>query len=178
MLCAVGQPTAARPSAENGYLSSDAASQPDLLLVNIDALGDTMLTRTYGKNLWAGTGSNSAQQAARGGYIIAGEASFEPDDFLAELKSPVSTTPPELALYPNPAFEQVRLQLPAALHAKPLTLSLHDRQGRIVRQWRLSAAPAAMPLDVRGLARGGYLLRVTGSRLINDLKLSRRVLLD
>lgn len=83
----------------------------------------------------------------------------------------------ELVLYPNPALEQIRVQLPTAVRAGALRLTLHDRLGRVVRQWNVTAPPASIPLDVRRLARGMYLLRVSGP-LVEGLKLSQRVVLE
>ena len=84
----------------------------------------------------------------------------------------------ELTLYPNPAGAEVQLHLPAAGRTGPLRVTLHDLLGRAVRQWTVPApVPAQMPLDVRGLARGTYLLRVSGGPVAGQ-KLSRRLVLE
>jgi|GEM_PF-4738252 len=60
----------------------------------------------------------------------------------------------------------------------PLALTLHDLLGRTVRQWTVPAsAPADIPLDIRELTRGTYLLHISGGPA-NKLKLSRRLVLE
>ncbi len=66
-----------------------------------------------------------------------------------------------LAVYPNPATD--RLTVNATLvQAGPVTLGLANALGQVVRQRTLAApaGPQALPLDVRGLPAGLYLLRV------------------
>lgn len=76
-----------------------------------------------------------------------------------------------LQVYPNPATELVRVQLPAT--ATATTLELHDAQGRLVRQQQLAAGLATTELRTAGLPGGIYLLRV---RQANSTRTVRVVL--
>lgn len=66
------------------------------------------------------------------------------------------------ALFPNPAREQVVLQVPADLQTGLIAASLHNVLGQRVRHFAPLAPPASgrLVLDVTGLAPGSYVLRV------------------
>ena len=63
-----------------------------------------------------------------------------------------------LSVYPNPATDQLRVQLPAGSQAGQL--SLVDGLGRVVRRQPLPAGTRQAEVAVRGLPAGLYLLRV------------------
>ncbi|MCI1185895.1 T9SS type A sorting domain-containing protein [Hymenobacter sp. DH14] len=71
-------------------------------------------------------------------------------------------------VYPNPAATELKLQFPAA--DRPTGLHLYDGQGRLVRAF----ADAAMPLSLRGLPVGLYVLRAT----MDGQEVSRRVVVE
>ena len=63
------------------------------------------------------------------------------------------------ALFPNPAHGTATLRLPADAPRQPLTV--HDAQGRVVRQYPAPAGRDAW-LDLHGLPAGVYLVRCGG----------------
>ncbi|UOQ83302.1 T9SS type A sorting domain-containing protein [Hymenobacter sp. 5414T-23] len=67
---------------------------------------------------------------------------------------------PGVEVYPNPATEQVVVRV-AASSREPLTATLVDQVGKIVRQTNLQASGNTIP--VADLPRGLYLLRLTGT---------------
>jgi len=66
-----------------------------------------------------------------------------------------------LELYPNPATETVLLRLPGAPTPRPATVDVLDVLGRPVRRRTVRlGATDAVPVDLRGLPAGLYVLRV------------------
>ena len=65
--------------------------------------------------------------------------------------------PAELHLAPNPAHGRVLLQ---DVDAGTVEVRLVDAQGRIVREHRLAHGGGDLPLDITGLAAGGYHLHL------------------
>ncbi len=55
-----------------GYTNSFGGSDADMYLVKLDALGDTLWTRTYGQSVWEEE-INALQQTSDGGYILVGQ---------------------------------------------------------------------------------------------------------
>jgi hypothetical protein len=70
--------------------------------------------------------------------------------------------------YPNPTASELKLQFPAA--SRPTSLRLYDGQGRLVRNF----AESVIPLSVRGLPPGLYVLRAT----LAGQEVSQRVVLE
>ncbi len=68
-----------------------------------------------------------------------------------------------VALYPNPAHQQVTVELPAGLLLRPGTLSLVNSLGQVMHTQALAAAPAGSRTTIRipGLAAGLYLVRLS-----------------
>lgn len=77
---------------------------------------------------------------------LSGYVSAEPEPAAAS---------PALSVFPNPACESAVVQIESA-EAIPVRLTLFDALGRRVR---VLAAAAQIPLDLRGLAPGRYVLR-------------------
>jgi hypothetical protein len=82
---------------------------------------------------------------------------FSPQQALAT--APVALAE-QVALYPNPARMQATIELPASLSRQPVTATLLDALGRVVRQQVLPAGGAAHPLPLAGLTSGVYSLRL------------------
>jgi hypothetical protein len=71
----------------------------------------------------------------------------------------------ELALYPNPATDQLTVQLPAATSG-PLTVQLLDATGRTVWTTQAAATGSSLELKLGGQVKPGlYLVRVSGKGL-------------
>lgn len=87
-------------------------------------------------------------------------------NFLLDNDPPASLTESELrtlSVYPNPASDFLRVELPDGLDAQEAQLRLLDARGRQLRliSWQHSSSPLLdLPLD--GLAPGMYILRVDG----------------
>jgi hypothetical protein len=62
-----------------------------------------------------------------------------------------------MSLHPNPASEQVVVTLPADDIRDGVQLELLDKQGRLLRTWRMTSS--TFTIDVQGLAAGDHLLR-------------------
>jgi hypothetical protein len=67
----------------------------------------------------------------------------------------------QVAVYPNPAKTQVAIDLPPSLSRQPVTVSLLDALGRVVRQQVLPAGPASHTLSLATMAPGVYSLRLS-----------------
>jgi hypothetical protein len=107
---------------------------------------------------WATSGSPTSQNicAARvqnTGTLLGTERAAEALGFIA---------------YPNPTASELKLQFPAA--SRPTSLRLYDGQGRLVRAF----AESVIPLSVRGLPPGLYVLRAT----LAGHEVSRRVVVE
>jgi hypothetical protein len=66
-----------------------------------------------------------------------------------------------VALYPNPAKNQVTIELPLSLSRQPVTAALVDALGRVVHQQVLPAGLPAHALALPNVAPGVYSLRLT-----------------
>ncbi len=82
---------------------------------------------------------------------------FSPQQALATAPAALAG---QVALYPNPARTQATIELPASLSRQPVTATLLDALGRVVRQQVLPAGRAAHPLPLAGLTFGVYSLRL------------------
>ncbi|PHI19638.1 hypothetical protein CEQ90_12265 [Lewinellaceae bacterium SD302] len=73
-------------------------------------------------------------------------------------------SPVQAYLYPNPAITETRVVLETKV--RELRYELYDFQGRRVLEGRRDKLPAgvALRLDLRGLAKGTYVLRLTDAR--------------
>ncbi|MBD2714016.1 hypothetical protein KBK19_03100 [Microvirga sp. STR05] len=183
----------ALPTADGGYILLDLTNTDPLdsysrsaRLTKTDALGTTLWQRSFG----SGTQPilYSLEASADGGFMSVGyQQTTQGDADVYVLKTdgsgnvlsagqPATVLRPELTLYPNPARSHVRLQLPADMQTGALQLTLLDLLGRSVREWNVVAAPAELPLEMRGVARGTYVLRVSSPT--NHLKLNRRLILE
>ncbi|MDO7850277.1 T9SS type A sorting domain-containing protein [Hymenobacter convexus] len=67
----------------------------------------------------------------------------------------------QVALYPNPATKQVNIELPLSLSRQPVTATLVDALGRVVRQQVLPAGAVVHTLPLGEVAVGVYSLRLT-----------------
>ncbi|GAB3876901.1 hypothetical protein GCM10028824_35610 [Hymenobacter segetis] len=67
----------------------------------------------------------------------------------------------QVALYPNPAKNQVTIEFPLSLNRQPVTAALVDALGRVVRQQVLPAGAVAHALALPNVAPGVYSLRLT-----------------
>ena len=85
------------------------------------------------------------------------ELLFSPQQALATVPA---TLAQQVAAYPNPAKNQVAIELPLALRQQPVAVALVDALGRVVRQQVLPASPAPCLLPLAGVAPGIYSLRL------------------
>jgi hypothetical protein len=69
-----------------------------------------------------------------------------------------------LLIYPNPATDWLRVVLPAQIGA--CTLELLDESGRVLRSLQLPNGGGMGQLDLQGLARGSYWVRVVEGELV------------
>jgi hypothetical protein len=142
-----------------GYTYSFGAGYGDVYLIKMNPHGETLWTRTYG-----GTGVDagwSVQQAADGGYVIAGKtASFGAGGWdvyliktdslgnvaVAEPKtSPTPASALSLSCEPNPFSGTTTIRLsPFAPRLSPLTLRVYDAQGRRVRTFTVNREPCTV----------------------------------
>ncbi|MGI4970274.1 MAG: T9SS type A sorting domain-containing protein [Janthinobacterium lividum] len=74
------------------------------------------------------------------------------------LATKATENPATLALFPNPARHAATLRLPAPA-AEPLSLTLLDMLGHLVRQQTLPAHATEAVLDLAGLPPGLYLVQ-------------------
>lgn len=74
-----------------------------------------------------------------------------------------SDEPSELTLYPNPAYDVVRIQRPAGLQGLA-RVRLYDMQGRLVMEDDFTGTE--MQIDVKPLPAGAYQLILNGNRLM------------
>ena len=138
------------------------------------------VTRANGIGKWNGTtwsalgtgvhGSANSVVASATGNVYAGGiftttgdgskvmAHFALYDPAAPLATAAARATPAAQLFPNPAHGTATLRLPATAARQPLTLTLTDALGRLVRQYPAPAGPDAV-LDLRGLPAGVYLVR-------------------
>lgn len=63
-----------------------------------------------------------------------------------------------MSVYPNPATE--RITIGTAAQGRSVVLEMFDAEGRVVLQQRMAAAPL-IDVDVRGLAEGRYVVRMS-----------------
>ena len=73
-----------------------------------------------------------------------------------------------VSIYPNPAAQELRIELPAALAEARLEIS--DARGRTVLRTTVRNGQA---MDVRGLARGLYLSRVVAGSQVGVVKFTK-----
>ena len=86
------------------------------------------------------------------------ELVFSPQQALATVPAALAQ---QVALYPNPARSQVTLELPLGLSRQPVTATLLDALGRVVRTQVLPAGSTSHTLPLAELASGVYALRLT-----------------
>ncbi|GAB3858992.1 hypothetical protein GCM10028822_34850 [Hymenobacter terrigena] len=67
----------------------------------------------------------------------------------------------QVAVYPNPARNQVAIELPLSLSRQPVMVALVDALGRVMRRQVLSAGLAAHVLPLSNVTPGIYSLRLT-----------------
>ncbi|MCB0787650.1 MAG: T9SS type A sorting domain-containing protein, partial [Flavobacteriales bacterium] len=142
-----------------------------LTVTSISALGDSVCTRAYGDSL---TDQGSSIALTPTGFIAYGtkdmySGSVPPrlfltwdtlDLFLGVGSQP--TLPGRLAVFPNPATDQVTVQLsgPGSMTA----LEVHDAQERLVHQAVPQRGTSSWRLDTSALPNGHYLIRALTER--------------
>ncbi len=85
------------------------------------------------------------------------ELVFAPQQVLATVPAALAQ---QVSVYPNPAKEQVAIELPLSLSRQPVTATLVDALGRVVRTQVLPAGLATHTLPLTDLATGVYALRL------------------
>lgn len=130
---------------------------PDPLVPFFNGRGGVLaLQQTANEELWVG-----------GNFIAPLQAGQAPNMGLLRLRKtglPLSTRPKHtvhMRLYPNPAHTEARLQWPAT--SRIATLQVLDALGREVRRLTVPAGHHTVLLDLRGLARGLYIVRAVDS---------------
>ncbi|RZK55118.1 MAG: T9SS type A sorting domain-containing protein, partial [Hymenobacter sp.] len=86
------------------------------------------------------------------------ELVFSPQQPLAAVPTALAR---QVAVYPNPAKQQVTIDLPASLSYQPTAMFLADALGRVVRQQVLPAGPVTHTLPLANVAPGVYFLHLT-----------------
>jgi hypothetical protein len=167
-----------RQTADSGYViagctNSFGAGSYDVYFIKTNAHGDTLWTRVYGGA--DGDGGNSVQQAADGGYIIAGSTyslgAGGADIYLiktdslgnvavAEPKaSPTRAPALSLTCEPNPCHGSAVLHLTTGpLDHSTTLLRVYDAQGRMVHSV-LGIRASSFAIDLRALPSGAYFIR-------------------
>ena len=83
---------------------------------------------------------------------------FSPQRVLASVPAALAQ---QVAVYPNPAKTQVAIELPLSLSRQPVTATLLDALGRVVRTQVLPAGLATHTVPLTNVAPGVYSLRLT-----------------
>ena len=98
---------------------------------------------------------------------------FEP---LRPTASAVTLTAASVQVYPNPAHEQFTVQVPAVPGARQVRATLLNALGQVVREQTadLPTAGLRLPVEVRGLKAGVYVLRLRAGQE----ELTKRVLIN
>jgi hypothetical protein len=86
------------------------------------------------------------------------ELVFSPQRALATVPA---TLAQQVAVYPNPAQNQVAIELPLSLSRQPTTAVLVDALGRVVLTHMLPAGASAHAVPLIGVGPGVYSLRLT-----------------
>jgi len=119
----------------------------------------------YLHDLQLGTLTDLAQQPSYQ-FVVANAAGLNTTRFelVFSPQQPLAAVPAALAqqvaVYPNPAKTQVAIELPQGLSRQPVTATLLDALGRVVRQQVLPASVAAQLLPLANVAPGVYSLRL------------------
>jgi hypothetical protein len=86
------------------------------------------------------------------------ELVFSPQQALATVPAALAQ---QVNVYPNPARNQVTIELPVSINRQPVTATLIDAVGRTVRQQVLPAGLAAHQLLLQNVVTGVYSLHLT-----------------
>jgi endoglucanase len=89
----------------------------------------------------------------------------------ARLASTATTTPAELTAYPNPVVGLLTYSLPTGTEAHTLTIA--DATGRTVLTRSYGNTGAQNVFDASGLARGLYVVRLTGADFTQSFKVTK-----
>ena len=145
----------------------------DLFVLKVDAMGDTLWTRTYGGSFI--DAGKSIQPTSDGGIIIAGFSnSFGVSDLKlyllkADADGVVSRELPFLSgpvtLYPNPLSAYSVLSVPVELTGRGARLEILDLAGRQVRE-AVEIREGETPVGPEGLEKGVYLYRVVEGEMV------------
>jgi hypothetical protein len=160
----------------DGRAPLGAAQQVVPLVVGVPAVGSYTFTATqllnlstvpvYLRDLQSGALIDLRQQptyqftVSNAAALLAGrfELVFSP-------RRPLASAPAALAqqvsVYPNPAHNQVTIELPLSINRQPVTATLLDALGRTVHQQVLPAGQASHQLLLQEVAKGVYSLRLT-----------------
>lgn len=136
-----------------------------------DLTGNGVGTLPNGGVITSTGGSITVQQAASNGpttwegFVCTWECSFTGID--------EATSDPILNIYPQPAADQLMIQLSNA-PSNSLRITLHDALGRVVLEQRPTIGASSITVDVSALAGGLYTLSAT----TKDGRWSRNVVID
>jgi extracellular elastinolytic metalloproteinase len=120
----------------------------------------------YLRDLQLGTLTDLSKQSAyqftvsNASAMVTGrfELVFSPQQALATVPAALAQ---QVNVYPNPARNQVTIELPVSINRQPVTATLIDAVGRTVRQQVLPAGLAAHQLLLQNVVTGVYSLHLT-----------------
>jgi hypothetical protein len=165
---------AGRQLSINGQATLGAGSRVVPLAVGVPRVGTYTLAASqltnlsavpvYLRDLQSGAVIDLHQQATYSFAVTSGTALTGRFELVFSPQQPLATVPAALAqqvvVYPNPARTQVAIELPSRLSGFPVTATLVDALGRVVRQQVLPASLATHTLPLAGISPGIYSLRL------------------
>jgi hypothetical protein len=69
----------------------------------------------------------------------------------------------DVRIYPNPAIDQVIIDLPNQWTIKPYQIKFVDQQGKLVGQYRMVDQMSPVKIPISGWSSGMYLIQIVGS---------------
>jgi len=143
---------------------------PDMWLVKINAVGDTLWTRNFGS--WYHDHCHGVRTTSDGGYIAIGhseDVSLTKHVYFLKLDALGIVPVEEIALedvlnvYPNPA--EGHLNLNYSLFAKGVNIEIYNILGtKIYSQQQTSNVRSQTVIDVSGFDRGLYFLKLSDEK--------------
>ena len=186
------------PTSSGGYIiagvnrSVGIGFLPDVWILNINSIGDTIWTKTYG-------GANhehgyDAKQTADGGYIVVSHGNIVPGnkedvyllklDSLGNMDSTTNINPifvaselliNSFAVYPNPSNGIFKVELNSNNSSYPAEIKLLNAAGQIIYEENIPPiiSTYSTTINISEYAKGIYFLGVTS----NNYSITRKVLL-
>jgi hypothetical protein len=179
-----------QPTIDGGYIIAAISRSfgwinPDMWLVKLNTIGDTLWTRHYGS--WWHDHCTAVRQTADGGYIAIGhseDAALMLHVYFLKLDALGAVPVEELALsnpfdvYPNPASEKLNV-VGSSLFAKAAIVEMYNILGKKVFSAvsELRSPGSKLQIDVNNLERGLYFLKLTDENNSNH-SFVKKIILD